>query len=129
VQYAKLRALFCFNPVASRTVLQLRELRAMLGMGGKTPDEIAEGVQAAYAKGQLQFTGAINLIKNLQKQEAGKRSLATRYPRSQLKPRTCPFPHQSIKRRALVNLYSPNLQLCAQRALDAPASPTAWPSV
>src|SRR5258707_1909301 len=50
VYYAKLRAPICFNPVASRTVLPLQELRARLGMEGKTPDQIAEGVQAAYAK-------------------------------------------------------------------------------
>ena len=32
VYYAKLRAPICFNPVASRTVLPLQELRARLGM-------------------------------------------------------------------------------------------------
>src|SRR5258708_21146248 len=53
VYYAKLRAPICFNPVASRTVLPLQELRARLGMEGKTPDQIAEGGQAAYAKGEL----------------------------------------------------------------------------
>jgi hypothetical protein len=53
VYYAKLRAPICFDPVASRTVLALQELRARLGMEGKTPDQIAEGVQAAYAKGEL----------------------------------------------------------------------------
>jgi hypothetical protein len=53
VYYAKLRAPICFNPIASRTVLPLQELRTKLGMGGKTPDQIAEGVQAAYAKGEL----------------------------------------------------------------------------
>jgi hypothetical protein len=53
VYYAKLRAPICFNPVVSRTVLPLQELRARLGMEGKTPDQIAEGVQAAYAKGEL----------------------------------------------------------------------------
>src|SRR5438128_3499315 len=53
VYYAKLRAPICFNPVASRTVLPLQELRAKLGMEGKTPDQIAEAVQAAYAKGEL----------------------------------------------------------------------------
>jgi hypothetical protein len=53
VYYSKLRAPICFNPVASRTVLPLQELRARLGMEGKTPDQIAEAVQAAYAKGQL----------------------------------------------------------------------------
>lgn len=43
----------CFNPVASRTVLPLQELRTKLGMEGKTPDQIAEAVQAAYAEGAL----------------------------------------------------------------------------
>ncbi len=42
VYYSKLRAPICFNPVASRTVLPLQELRARLGMEGKTPDQIAE---------------------------------------------------------------------------------------
>src|SRR5260370_34819531 len=53
VYYSKLRAPICFNPVASRTVLPLQELRTKLGMEGKTPDQIAEGVQAANAKGGL----------------------------------------------------------------------------
>ena len=53
VYYAKRRSPICFNPVASRTVLPLQELRTRLGMEGKTPDLIAEGVQAAYAKGEL----------------------------------------------------------------------------
>lgn len=53
VYYARLRAPICFNPVASRTVLPLQELRAKLGMEGKAPDQIAEGVQAAYARGEL----------------------------------------------------------------------------
>ncbi|WP_051979592.1 hypothetical protein [Edaphobacter aggregans] len=53
VYYAKLRAPICFNPVASRTVLPLQELRARLGLEGKTPDQISEAVQAAYAKGEL----------------------------------------------------------------------------
>lgn len=50
---SRLRAPICFNPVASRTVLPYQELRASLGMLGKTPDEIAEAVQAAYARGEL----------------------------------------------------------------------------
>ena len=37
VYYSKLRAPICFNPVASKTVLHLQELRARLGMEGKTP--------------------------------------------------------------------------------------------
>jgi len=59
VYYSKLRAPICFNPVARRTVLPLQELRARLGMEGKTPDQIAEGVQAAYAKGELPKMEAI----------------------------------------------------------------------
>jgi len=50
---AKLRAPICFNPVASRTILPLEELRTKLGMAGKDPDQIAEAVQAAYTKGEL----------------------------------------------------------------------------
>jgi hypothetical protein len=48
---AKLRAPIA-DPVASRTVLPLRELQAKLGMEGKGPDQIAETVQA-YANGEL----------------------------------------------------------------------------
>jgi hypothetical protein len=50
---AKVRAPICFNPEASRTVMPYYELRTKLGMEGKTPDQIAEGLQAAYAKGEL----------------------------------------------------------------------------
>lgn len=50
---AKVRAPICFDPGASRTVMPYYELRSKLGMEGKTPDQIAEGVQAAYAKGKL----------------------------------------------------------------------------
>lgn len=50
---AKVAAPICFDPEASRTVLPYYELRSKLGMEGKTPDQIAEGVQAAYAKGEL----------------------------------------------------------------------------
>ncbi len=53
VYYANLRAPICFDPVASRTVLPLQELQARLGMEGKGPDQIAEAVRAAYAKGEL----------------------------------------------------------------------------
>jgi hypothetical protein len=49
----RVRAPICFNPVAARTVLPLQELRARLGMAGKGPDQITEGVQAAYATGEL----------------------------------------------------------------------------
>jgi hypothetical protein len=50
---AKLRAPICFNPVASRTMLPLEELRTRLGIQGKDPDQIAEAVQEAYTKGEL----------------------------------------------------------------------------
>ena len=50
---ATLRAPICFDPAASRTVLPFYELRSKLGMQGKTPDQIAEAIQAAYAKGEL----------------------------------------------------------------------------
>jgi len=59
VYYAKLRASICFNPVASQTVLVLQELRARLGIEGKTPDQIAGGVQAAYARGAENGDGGI----------------------------------------------------------------------
>jgi hypothetical protein len=49
----KLRAPICFNPVAVRTVLPYQEFRAKLAMEGKGPDLITQGVQAAYAKGEL----------------------------------------------------------------------------
>jgi hypothetical protein len=50
---AKLRAPICFNPEAARTVMPYYELRNQLAMQGKTPDQITEGIQAAYAKGVL----------------------------------------------------------------------------
>jgi len=49
----KTRAPICFNPVASRTVLPYQELRTRLAMEGKGPDQIAEEIEAAYAKGEL----------------------------------------------------------------------------
>jgi hypothetical protein len=50
---AKIRAPICFDPGASRTVMPYYELRSKLGMEGKTPDQIAERVQAAYVQGEL----------------------------------------------------------------------------
>jgi len=50
---AKVRAPICFDPVASRTVLPLQELRTQLALQGKDPDEIAHGVTEAYALGKL----------------------------------------------------------------------------
>lgn len=50
---AALRAPICFDREAARTVLPYYELRSKLGMEGKNPDQIADAVQAAYAKGDL----------------------------------------------------------------------------
>jgi hypothetical protein len=49
----RVRAPICYNPVASRTVLPYQELRTKLAMAGSTPDQIAQGVSAAYAHGEL----------------------------------------------------------------------------
>jgi hypothetical protein len=48
-----IRAPICFDPRAARMVLPFYELRHTLGMAGKTPDQIADGIQAAYARGEL----------------------------------------------------------------------------
>jgi hypothetical protein len=47
------RAPICFNPEASRTAMPYYELRSKLAIEGKSPDQIVDGVQAAYAKGVL----------------------------------------------------------------------------
>jgi len=57
---AKLRAPICFDPIASQNVMPYYELRSKLGMERKTPDQIAEGVQAAYAKGLLPKRDAVS---------------------------------------------------------------------
>jgi hypothetical protein len=56
---SRIRAPICFNPVASRTVLPLQELRARLGMEGKDPEELAEAVKAAYARGELPMMATV----------------------------------------------------------------------
>ena len=53
VYYAPLRAPICFNPVAAEIMMLYYELRTELGLQGKNPDEIADGVEAAYARGEL----------------------------------------------------------------------------
>jgi hypothetical protein len=53
VYYAPLRAPICFNPVAAETMMLYYELRTELGLQGKNPDEISDGIEAAYAKGEL----------------------------------------------------------------------------
>jgi hypothetical protein len=56
---ATVRAPICFTPPAARMVLPYYELRTKLALQGKTPDEIAQGVQESYVKGELpERTGA-----------------------------------------------------------------------
>jgi len=50
---AKTRAPICLDPLAARTVLPYYELRTKLGLEVKTAEQIAEGIQAAYAKGEI----------------------------------------------------------------------------
>lgn len=47
------RAPICFTPPAARTVMPYYELRTKLALQGKNPDEVAAGVESAYAKGEL----------------------------------------------------------------------------
>lgn len=53
VYVGDLRAPICFDAISSKTMMPYYELRHRLGMEGKSPDEIAHGVEAAYAKGEL----------------------------------------------------------------------------
>lgn len=57
---AKTRAPICFNPQAAKTVLPHYELRTKLGIEGKTPDQMAEAIQAAYAKGKIPKRDAVS---------------------------------------------------------------------
>jgi hypothetical protein len=50
---ASLRAPICFDPKASKEVMPFYELRTKLAMQGKNPDQIGQGVQAAYDRGEL----------------------------------------------------------------------------
>ncbi len=43
----------CLNPQAVKTVLPYYELRTKLAIQGKTPEQIADAVQDAYAKGEI----------------------------------------------------------------------------
>ena len=47
------RAPICFDPNATKTVMPYYELRTKLGMEGRAPEQIAAGIQAAYARGAL----------------------------------------------------------------------------
>ncbi|HUB30547.1 MAG TPA: hypothetical protein VL967_12660 [Terracidiphilus sp.] len=49
----KTRAPICFDPQAARTVLPYYEFRNKLALEGKTPEQIAEAVQAAYISGEI----------------------------------------------------------------------------
>jgi len=49
----KTLAPICLNPQAAKTVLPYYDLRTKLGIEGKTPDQIAEGIEAAYAHGDI----------------------------------------------------------------------------
>lgn len=53
------RAPICFTAPAVRTVMPYYELRTRLAMEGKGPDQIAEGLQAAYVKGELPRRDAV----------------------------------------------------------------------
>jgi hypothetical protein len=48
-----LRGPICFDPAAARMVMPYYELRSELAMQGKTPDQIAAGIESAYARGEL----------------------------------------------------------------------------
>lgn len=50
----------CFDPVASQNVMPYYELRSELAMAGMTPDEIAAGIEAAYATGELPARAAVS---------------------------------------------------------------------
>ena len=43
----------CLSAQAVRTVLPYYDLRTKLGLEGKTADQIAEGIKAAYANGEI----------------------------------------------------------------------------
>lgn len=52
-RYAPIRAPICFDPNAAKTVVPAEELRAKLGLAGKSPDEIADEVARQYGLGKL----------------------------------------------------------------------------
>jgi hypothetical protein len=49
----KTRAPICFNPQAVQMVLPYYQLRTKLGLEGKTPEQIANEVEAAYRNGRI----------------------------------------------------------------------------
>lgn len=50
---AKIRGPACFDSVAARTVVPAEELKAKLGLAGKSPEEIGQQVTAQYKLGKL----------------------------------------------------------------------------
>lgn len=50
---SSLRAPICFDPKAAKEVMPYYELRTKLAMQGKSADQITEGVQTFYARGEL----------------------------------------------------------------------------
>ncbi len=52
-KYSQIRGPVCFDPVAARTVVPMEELKAKLGLAGKSPDEIAQEVAVQYGRGKL----------------------------------------------------------------------------
>ena len=48
-----IRAPICFTAPAARMVMPYYELRTKLAIAGKSPDQIAESLQATYVKGEL----------------------------------------------------------------------------
>ena len=56
----KTLAPICLNPQAAKTVLPYYELRTKLGIQGKTPEQIADVVQDAYAKGEIPKRGEVS---------------------------------------------------------------------
>jgi hypothetical protein len=57
---ATVRAPICFDADASKSVLPYYELRTSLGMAGKTPDQIAAAVKAAYDTAKLPKRKAVS---------------------------------------------------------------------
>jgi len=53
------RAPICFTAPAAKTAMPYYELRTRLALEGKGPDQIAQGVQVAYDKGQLPHRDAV----------------------------------------------------------------------
>jgi hypothetical protein len=49
----KIQAPICYDPVGSRTILQVEEMRAELGLQGMEPDAIPREIAMAYALGKL----------------------------------------------------------------------------